>query len=111
MNKMQTTAEDLIKLYESKESILDIVFNAFRRSRKVGFRLYRYEVSPELNEYYAALFCFSLIDNTVFDSLIASDEPEKIKHVQSAISSSMLLRSHVEFVLSYSPVIDWDAGK
>lgn len=108
---MQTTTDDLIKLYESKESILAAVFNALRCARKIGFRLCQYKVSKDLNEYYAALFCFSLIDNALCESLIASNEPEQISTVQSAISGSPLLRSHVEFVLSYSPVIDWNGGK
>lgn len=108
---MQNTTEGLIKLYESKESILAAIFNALRTSRKIGFRLCQYKVSKDLNEYYAALFCFSLIDNTLCDSLINSDEQEKISSVQSAISGSPLLRSHVDFILSYSPVIDWNGGK
>ena len=108
---MQATTEDLIKLYESKESTLVVIFNALRCSRKIGFRLCQYKVSKDLNEYYAALFCFSLIDNTLCDSLITSDESEKISAVNSAISGSPLLRSHVEFVLSYSPVIDWNGGQ
>jgi len=108
---VQTTTEDLIKLYESKESILGVIFNALRTSRKIGFRLCQYKNSKDLNEYYAALFCFSLIDSTLCDSIITSDEQEKISSVQSAISGSPLLRSHVEFILSYSPVIDWNDGK
>ena len=35
MNKMQTTAEDLIKLYEAKESTLAVIFNAFAFRRKL----------------------------------------------------------------------------
>jgi len=108
---MQANTEDLIKLYESKESTLVVIFNALKHSRKVGFRLCQYKVSKDLNEYSAALFCFSLIDNTLCDSLITSDESEKIIAVNSAISGSPLLRSHVEFVLSYSQVIDWNGGK
>lgn len=108
---MQTSTEDLIKLYEAKESTLAVIFNAFRCSRKIGFRLCQYKIPMDLNEYYAALFCFSLIDNSLCDRLINSDETETKSTVQSAISGSRLLRSHVEFVLSYSPVIDWNGGK
>ena len=107
---MQVTTEDLIKLYEAKESTLAVIFNAFRCSRKIGFRLCQYKIPMDLNEYYAALFCFSLIDNSLCDDLINSDEPETKSTVQSAISDSPLLKSHVEFVLSYSPVIDWNGG-
>lgn len=108
---MQTTTEDLIKLYESKESTLAIIFNGFRKARKIGFRLCQYKFSENLKEHYAALFCYSLIDDVVFDSLISSNESEIINTVQKAISGSKLLKLHVEFVLSYSPVIDWNGGK
>ena len=78
---------------------------------QIGFRLCQYKIPMDLNEYYAALFCFSLIDNSLCDELINSDETETKSTVQSAISGSPLLRSHVEFVLSYSPVIDWNGGQ
>ena len=51
----QFTTEEIIKLYESREPILAVIFNALRSSRKIGFRLCQYKVSKELNEYYAAL--------------------------------------------------------
>lgn len=108
---MQCTTEDLIRRYEANESTLAVIFNALRCSRKIGFRLCQYKVSKDLNEYYAALFCFSLIDNSLCDDFINSDAPKKINAVQLAISGSRLLRSHVEFVLSYSPMIDWDGGQ
>lgn len=103
---MSLTTENLVELYESKESSLAIIFKALRNSRKVGFRLCRYKASAELNQYHAAVFCFSLIDNVVFDALIDSNNPEQMRTVQSAIQVSPLLKSHVQFVLSYSPVID-----
>lgn len=107
---MKKTESELIAQYESRRLDLEVIFQAFRKSRKIGFRLCQYQLTGDKKDIYAAIFCFSLIDNKISDLFVNEKSVKTDECVRAVIANCELLKSHIEFILSYSPSIEWNGG-
>jgi hypothetical protein len=102
---------DIVNAYEHTKSTSTQFFNALRESRKFGFRMCQYKfddtVAKEIN---AVIFCLSLCHRENILLKVSIDNSEFRSALQEAISKSQTLKNDVEFLLSYSPEIDWNGG-
>lgn len=102
---------DIVNAYEHTKSTSTKFFNALKESRKLGFRMcqYKYEgtVAKEIS---AVIFCLSLCHRENILLKVSIDSAEFRAALQEAISKSQTLKNDVEFLLSYSPKIDWNGG-
>jgi pyruvate-formate lyase len=101
----------IVNAYEHTKSTSTQFFNALRESRKFGFRMCQYKfddtVSKEIN---AVIFCLSLCHRENILLKASVDNAEFRTALQEAISKSQTLKNDVDFLLSYSPEIDWNGG-
>jgi hypothetical protein len=102
---------DIVNAYEHTKSTSTKFFNALRESRRFGFRMCQYKfddtVAKEIN---AAIFCLSLCHRENILLNVSIDNAEFRSALKEAISKSPTLKSDVDFLLSYSPEIDWNGG-
>jgi hypothetical protein len=102
---------DIVNAYEYTKSVSTKFFNALRESRRFGFRMCQYKIDdPLAKEVNAVIFCLSLCHRENILLKVSVDNAEFRKSLQEAISKSQTLKNDVEFLLSYSPNIDWNGG-
>lgn len=111
-NYSKFTASDILDAYEQTSNITRSVYIALQQCRKYGFRMCQYKSNtPEADkEYYAAIFWLSLCHGETIVSKIDITCPEFRSSVKEAIQRSEILKNDIDFLLSYSPLIDWNGG-
>lgn len=105
------SAIDIANAYEHTKTTSTNFFKALRESRKLGFRMCQYEFgSTREKEINAVIFCLSLCHRENILLKVCIDNTEFRSVLKEAISKSQTLKKDVEFLLSYSPTINWNGG-
>lgn len=101
------SANDIVNAYEHTKSVTNQFFTALQESRKLGFRMCQYKSNDTIT---AAIFCLSLCHRENILHKVDIGNPEFRTALKSAIAKSELLKTNVNFLLTYSPLIDWNGG-